>query len=198
MVDSNLSPRPDRSACRALCQDFESAADMSKAVFSIILDADNKQISTESLLHIAAALNISVSGDRNLRFKVRSAIGKHAEALNSANIDIRSSASIADFFKSFESHRRPILLSIAALHCIQVPVTATNDFLRSQITQHLLSGQCSQFSRSHPLISLPDGLSLPDCADVHNEWLGSKLETDLQVHILTAIYGSKISLKSLH
>ncbi|KAJ7435591.1 hypothetical protein B0H11DRAFT_2207563 [Mycena galericulata] len=108
VVDANLSPRPDRSACRALCQDFESAADMSKAVFSIILDADNKHISTESLLHIA-------------------------------DTDIPSSASIADFFKSFESHH---------------------------------------------------------CADVHNEWLGSKLEADFQLHILTAIYGSKISLKS--
>jgi hypothetical protein len=67
-----------------LHQDFESAVDASKAVFSIILDTDNKQISTESLLHIAAALNISVSGDCNLHFKVRSAIGKHAKALNSA------------------------------------------------------------------------------------------------------------------
>jgi hypothetical protein len=49
---------------------------MSKAVFSIILNAENKEISTESLFHIAAALNISVSGDRNLYFKVCSAIGK--------------------------------------------------------------------------------------------------------------------------
>jgi hypothetical protein len=31
------------------------------------------------------------------------------------------------------------------LHCIQVPVTATNDFPCSQITLHLLSGHCSQF-----------------------------------------------------
>jgi hypothetical protein len=38
---------------------------------------------------------------------------------------------------------------------------------------------------------------LPDCADVHSEWQGSKLEADFQVHISTAIYGSKISLKSL-
>jgi hypothetical protein len=33
---------------------------------------------------------------------------------------------------------------------------------------------------------------LPDCADIHNEWLG-----DHQVHILTITYGSKISLNSL-
>ncbi|KAJ7896611.1 hypothetical protein B0H14DRAFT_2557979 [Mycena olivaceomarginata] len=69
-VDVSWFPRPDRSACRTLCQDFESAADMSKAVLGIILDADHKQISTESLLHVVAALNISVSGNRNLRFKV--------------------------------------------------------------------------------------------------------------------------------
>jgi hypothetical protein len=73
-VDALLSPHPDRSTCRVLCQDFESAVDLSKAVFNVILDADDKQISTESLLHVAAALNISVSGDRNLRFKIRLAI----------------------------------------------------------------------------------------------------------------------------
>lgn len=54
-VDASQSPRPDRSACRALCQDFQSAADMSKAVLSIILDADPKHLSTESLAHVAAA-----------------------------------------------------------------------------------------------------------------------------------------------
>jgi hypothetical protein len=170
---------------------------MSKAVFSIILDAENKEISTESLFHIAAAVNISVSGDRNLRFKVHSVIGKHAEGLSSVGTDVCSSASIADFLKSFESYCRPILLSIAALHCIQVPANTTNDFPRSLITQHLLPRHCSQFSRSYHSISLPDhdGLSLPDCTAVHNEWLGSKLEADLQMHILMAIYGSKISLK---
>jgi hypothetical protein len=38
---------------------------------------------------------------------------------------------------------------------------------------------------------------LPDCADVQAEWLGSKLDVDLQFHILNAVYGSKISLNSL-
>src|ERR1700761_3642705 len=65
-----VSPRPDRSGCRAFSQDFESAADMSKAVLNIILSTDDKQISTESLSHVAGALNISVSGDHNLRFKL--------------------------------------------------------------------------------------------------------------------------------
>jgi hypothetical protein len=148
-------------------------------------------------LHVAAALNISVSGDRNLHFKIRLAIRKHAEAVSSADTEFRSSASMTDFFSSFKSHRRPVLLSISALHWIQVPERATVDSLRTQITQHLLSGQCSQFSQSHPEISLPNGLSLPDCADVHNEWLRNKLDPELQVHILTAIYGSNISLNSL-
>jgi hypothetical protein len=40
-VDSSVSPRPDRSACRALSEDFKSAADMSKAVLNI-LSADDK------------------------------------------------------------------------------------------------------------------------------------------------------------
>ncbi|KAJ6450885.1 hypothetical protein C8R45DRAFT_1083799 [Mycena sanguinolenta] len=115
-VDAGEAPQPDRSACRVLCQDFESAADMAKVVLNIILDADDKHISTESLSHIGAALNLSVAGDRNLRFKLRSAIRKHAEAVTSAGVPIRSSASIADFFNSFETHRKLVLLSIAALH----------------------------------------------------------------------------------
>ncbi|KAJ7818577.1 hypothetical protein B0H14DRAFT_2601155 [Mycena olivaceomarginata] len=117
----------DRSAWRALCQDFESAADMSKAVLSIILNANHKQISTESLLRVAAVLNISVSGDRNLRLKVRSVIGKHAQSVSTADTNAYSSTSIADFFKSFETHHKPVLLSIAALHHIQIPQSATVD-----------------------------------------------------------------------
>jgi hypothetical protein len=97
-VDASLSPRLDRSACRVLCQDFESAVDLSKAVFNVILDADDKQISTESLLHVAAALNVSVSSDRNSRFKICLAIRKHAEAVRSTDTEFRSSASITDFF----------------------------------------------------------------------------------------------------
>ncbi|KAJ7809022.1 hypothetical protein B0H14DRAFT_3760351 [Mycena olivaceomarginata] len=97
----------NRSACRVLCQDFESAADMSKAVLSIILDANHKQISTESLLH------------------VRSVIGKHAQSVGTADTNAYSSTSITDFFNSFETHRKPDLLSIAALHHIQIPQSAT-------------------------------------------------------------------------
>jgi hypothetical protein len=142
-------------------------------------------------------LNITISGERNLRFKICAAIAKHCDIVNCADSNNHSSASITDFFHSFESHRRPVLLSIAALHSIKVPGNAMIDFLRTQITQHLLSGQCSQLSQTHPSTSLPNGLSLLDCADVHNEWLGNALDAELQVHILTAMYGSKISLNPL-
>ncbi|KAJ7439569.1 hypothetical protein B0H11DRAFT_2205761 [Mycena galericulata] len=162
-VDASVSPRPDRSACRALCQDFECAADMSKAVLNLVLGADHKQISTESLSHVAAALNISVPGVRNLRFKLRAALKKHVDTISTASTELRSSASVADFFNSFESHRRPILLSIAALHRIQVPDKSSVDWLRSKITEHILSGDCTQFSQPHPPISLPNGLGVPDC-----------------------------------
>ena len=119
-VDVSLSPRPDRSACRELCRDFDCAADMSKAVLSLILEADPKLMSTESLSHVAAALNISVPGARNLRFKLRAALKGHVNTINSSETHAHSSASVADFFNSFESHRRPVLLAIAALH--QIPV----------------------------------------------------------------------------
>ncbi|KAJ7845884.1 hypothetical protein B0H13DRAFT_1908153 [Mycena leptocephala] len=46
-----------------VCRDFECAADMSKAVLNLVLGGgDYKQISTESLSHVAAALNMSVPG----------------------------------------------------------------------------------------------------------------------------------------
>ncbi|KAJ7218937.1 hypothetical protein C8J57DRAFT_1254638 [Mycena rebaudengoi] len=79
-INSSTSPRPDRSACRALCQDFASPGMMSATVLNVILDADHKQISTDDLLHVASALNISVPGTRNRRFKLRAAIRKHIEA----------------------------------------------------------------------------------------------------------------------
>jgi hypothetical protein len=183
-VDAVSSPRPDRTACRALSQDFKCAAEMSKAVLNIFLDADHKQMSTENLSHLAAALNIYVSGVRTLRFKLRAAIRKHADTINAANSRISTSASIADFFNSFESHRKPILLSIAALHRIQVPDKSTVESLRATITDHILSGSCTQFSQSHARITLSGDFSLPDCADVCDEWQHNNLDPDLQVHIL--------------
>jgi hypothetical protein len=163
-VDVSVNPRPDRSACRALCQDFGCAAELSKAVSNIVLDADYKLMSTESLSH----LNISVPGVRNLRFKLRAALKTHSANIASTTPDI-SSASVADFCNSFESHRRPVLLSIAALYRIEVSDKSSIESLRRQITQHILSGDCTQFSQPHPPISLPNGLLFPDCADVSNE-----------------------------
>jgi hypothetical protein len=39
---------------------------MSMAILNIVLEADQTQMSTESLTHIATALNLHVSGVRNL------------------------------------------------------------------------------------------------------------------------------------
>ncbi|KAJ7237777.1 hypothetical protein C8J57DRAFT_1246779 [Mycena rebaudengoi] len=132
---------------------------MSEAVLNIVLSADQKQISTEHLVHVASALNISVPGARNLRFKLRAAIRKHLEALNCATLE--TSASVADFFNSFESHRKPTLLSIAALHQIPIPEKASVE-------------------KSHSSITLPHGLSMPNCVDICNEWKGNNIDPDLQ------------------
>ncbi|KAJ7207628.1 hypothetical protein GGX14DRAFT_396446 [Mycena pura] len=157
-TNSSVSPRPDRSACRALAKDFESAAHMSRAVLKIILEAEHKKMATESLSHVAAALNIPVPGVRTMRFKLRAAIGRYADSISSDKANVTNpSVSVAEFFNSFESHRRPILMSIAALHRIE----------------------------------------MADCADVCNEWRTNNLDPDLQVHVLTAIYGSNITAKSL-
>jgi hypothetical protein len=115
--DVNSSLTLDRSTCRAVAQDFDSAASMSAAVLNIILTAKHSEISTEHLCHVAAALNIStLRSSRNLRFKIKAAIRKHLLTVQSATIESHSCASVADFFDSFEAHRKPILLSIATLH----------------------------------------------------------------------------------
>lgn len=105
-------------------------------------------------------------------------------SISDAGAEFRSSASMADFSNSFESHKKPVLLSIATLHRIQVPERVTIDLLRILITQHILSGHCAPFPQSHPRISLPDRLSLPDCAGVHNEWQFNCLDADFQAHVL--------------
>lgn len=105
-------------------------------------------------------------------------------------MESRSSTSVADFFNSFETHLRPVLLSVAALHRIEVPSKSEVEAIRKLITTHILSGHCTQFLHSHPPISVPLDLSLPDCADVCNEWEEDSVD---QVHILTAICGSKTS-----
>ena len=182
--DVNLVSRLDRSTCRAVAQNFDSAAAMSAAALNIILAAEHTKISTEHLCHVAAALNFAISrSTRNLRFKIKAAIRKHLLTVESAPIESRSSASVADFFDSFESHRRPILKSIAALHRVELPEKPAVDQIRTAITKHILSGDCSQFSHSHPPSSLPPDVSVPDCVDVHNEWRINTIDPDVQVHI---------------
>jgi hypothetical protein len=90
-------------------------------------------MSTESLAHIATALNIHVSL-RNLRFRLRGELRKYSENLCSVDINHQSSVTVAELFHSFEKLRRPALISIAALHRIQIPNKATIEFLRTQIT----------------------------------------------------------------
>jgi hypothetical protein len=189
------TPRPQRTACRCIAQDFHSAVDVSQAVLEIILGADRNQMSTESLLHVAAALNLTVSGSRNLRFKIRALI---RNTLNSITSSVNySSASVADFFNSFESHRRPVLVSIAALHRIDVPTDATIKVIRTKITEHIISGRCAQFANTELPISRPKNLLLPDCTDVCHEWQFNGIDPDLQVHILSALYGSKLTIVPL-
>ncbi|KAJ7463028.1 hypothetical protein FB451DRAFT_1180668 [Mycena latifolia] len=164
---------------------------MAAAVFDIVLAADHKKISTEHLCHIAAALDITPSGSRNLRFKLRAAMRNHVQSLQYTSVESRSLASVGDFFNSFEAHLKPVLLSIAALHRVQLPAKPSTETIRKEITKHILHGQCTQFSYSYPPSTLPLDVSIPDCVDVCNEWEANNIDPDLQVYILTAIYGTR-------
>jgi hypothetical protein len=192
-VDATAYPRPQRTACHCIAQDFHSAADVSQAVLEIVLGADHNQMSTESLLHVAAALNLTISGSRNLHFKIRALLRNILNSIASSETHNHSSASVADFFNSFESHRRPVLVSIAALHRIEVPTNATIEMICTKITEHITSGRCAQFANTDLPTSRPKDLLLPDCADVCREWRFNGIDPDLQVHILSALYGSKQS-----
>jgi hypothetical protein len=127
--------------------------------------------------------------------------GCHSQAFSQSNLlllEAVPSASVADFFDLFEAHCKPVLLSIAALHRIELPEKPTDDQIRSAVTKHILSGVCSQFSDSHPSSSLPRDLSMPNFADVCKEWCINNIDPNLQVHILTVIYGSKTSPNAMH
>ncbi|KAK7006909.1 hypothetical protein R3P38DRAFT_3213677 [Favolaschia claudopus] len=146
-------------------------------------------MSTESLSHIAAALDITVSGSRNMRFKLRAALRAHLniEYADSCKLGqcllIIDASSVADFFSSFESHRKPALVAIAAFHRIALPPNATTEQIRTRITEHIVSRRCLQFSEMHASTSLPEGTSVPDCRDV--------------IHVLTALNGSNLNLLPL-
>jgi hypothetical protein len=146
---------------------------------------------------VAAALNLTVSGSHklNLRFKIRALI---RNTLNSITSSVNhSSASVADFFNSFESHRRPVLMSIAALHRIDVPTNTTIEVIRTKITEHIISGRCAQFANTELPTSRPKNLLLPDCTDVRHEWQFNGIDPDLQIPILSALYGSKLTIVPL-
>jgi hypothetical protein len=81
---------------------------------------------------------------------------------------------------------------------IQISDKATIEFLHTQIMQHIISGHCSQNSESCCPDFVPGvGVHVPECADVHDEWWVNQIDPALQVHILSALYGSKISQNSL-
>lgn len=139
-VDTAAFPHPDHSGCRAICHGFIPATHVRNSV-EYVLDTDHNQMSTESLTHVAAALNIYGSGARNLRLKIRSALRKYSDALPLANIK----CTVAELFDSFEKPRKPAPLSIAALHCIEMPGKLTIEFLRTQITLHISLGNVHNF-----------------------------------------------------
>ncbi|KAJ7258656.1 hypothetical protein C8J57DRAFT_1644624 [Mycena rebaudengoi] len=140
MVDIDSTTKLDRSTCCAVAKDFDLAASMSAVILDIVLTADHKKMSTEHLCHVADALNVTTTGQRNHRFKLKAAIRKHLLTVESATVESRSSASVAGLFNSLEAHRRPTLLSIAALHRIPLAEKATVDQIRIEITKHVLSG----------------------------------------------------------
>lgn len=109
------------------------------------------------------------------------------------------SASVADFFNSFESHRRPVLLSIAVLHRITVEPGTNIEKLRSQIIDHIVSAKCAESANLHAFNSspLPGTSSLPHCADVFREWQVNPIDLDLQVHVLSALNGGKLTIVPL-
>jgi hypothetical protein len=100
-VNVTRSPRPQRATCRSISQDFLSASDISQHALHIILSADHKQMPTEHLSHIAAVLNFSVPGKRNLLFrnllfKLRvGIIRKVMNDVSSSDMESRSSASVS-------------------------------------------------------------------------------------------------------
>jgi hypothetical protein len=114
--DVHLHSKLDRSTCAVIAEEFESPPSMNAAVLELILATDDKKITAEPLCHVAAAIDDTPSGRRNLRFKLSAAMHSHLQTCEFTSVESRSSVSVAEFIKSFEAHRRPVLLFIAALH----------------------------------------------------------------------------------
>jgi hypothetical protein len=194
-LDAHPNSKIDRSTCAVIAEEFESTFSITALVLDIILTAEHKKISTEHLYHVAAALDIIPSGSHNLRFKVRASLRKCLQSRQSTSVENRSFTSFAEFFNSFnsfETHLRPVLLSIAALHRIEVPSKSGVETIRKLITTHThsLGPLYTIFAFAPTNLDL----SLPDCADVCNEWEADNIDPDIQVHILIVIYGSETSL----
>lgn len=136
-----------------------------------------------------------------MRFILRASIRKILTTLsNSSDVDSLPSASVADFFNSFESHRRPVLLSIAALHRITVQPGTNIEKMRTQLIDHIVSAKCAESANLYTFNSsaMPGTSSLPHCADVFKEWQVNPIDPDLQVHVLSALNGSKVTIVPLH
>jgi hypothetical protein len=89
---------------------------MSKAVLNVFLEAVHKQMSTENLSHLAAALNVSVPAVCTILFRLFAAIRKHAAPLllrTRTFIPLRQLLTISTPLKVTES-----LFSCQLLHCI--------------------------------------------------------------------------------
>jgi hypothetical protein len=101
-----------------------------EAALNVILGANHNQMSTEHYCHVATAMNITVSGSRNLRFKLRAAIRSSLAMIHSVDSGQRSCVSVADFLNSFEIHRKSVLIAIAAFHRIRRPSKPTVHYTR--------------------------------------------------------------------
>jgi hypothetical protein len=191
-LDAHPNSKIERSTCAVIAEELESTSSITAAVLDIILTAEHKKISTEHLCPVAAALNIIPSGSHNLRFEVRASLRKCLQSCQSTSVGNCSFTPVAEFFSSFETHLRPVLLSIAALHRIEVPSKSGVETIRKLITTHThsLGPLYTIFAFAPTNLDL----SLPDCADVCNEWEADNIDPDIQVHILIVIYGSETSL----
>ncbi|KAJ6505025.1 hypothetical protein C8R45DRAFT_923332 [Mycena sanguinolenta] len=92
-------------------QDVDSATSMTATVLELILEADENKISTESLCHVASALNIGVSGPRNLRFRLKAALRGHlklwrmfAETLQSILSPVTAPSILMHIYPSLPPH----------------------------------------------------------------------------------------------
>jgi hypothetical protein len=128
--ETSSSTRHELSACRVLSQGFSCTANVPEAVLNVILGANHNQMSTEYYCHVAAAKNITVSGSRNLQFKLRAVIRSSLAMFHLADSGQSSCVSVADFFNSFESHCKSVLIAIAVLHRIQLPSKPTVHYTR--------------------------------------------------------------------